>query len=356
MSENHNDTGADEGGFSYGWCYTDRKDGKEIRRWYRQTDYMKDEPYAGKVRNMLDRLGLPQPDDSEIFRGSHHDLLFLDSHGVVLRIGPTDVTDLINPGILQPLGWLEDPSLTINRGGKDVPFTIAIYPGIELYENYLKEEDRPELAGALRDILVETGQGTGDINRKGNTGVINITDEDGKTVVVEILLDPDDKYNSSDPQKIRSKKEKFAAALKKTADKSAALAITLSDAFRSAKNAKPFQKAFQMHQPLRNLFWRAFKDGDKPDEQARTEFWAECAAVTAAPKKLALSHWTSVIGEDGKLTVTRTELSVDNVKLKTPWTTKISQGLKSKLRNGALSFLHKSVNKAAKVKNRKPRR
>jgi len=356
MAENHNDTESGEDSFSYGWCYTDRKDGKEIRNWYRQTDYMKDEPFAGKVRDMLDRLGLPQPDDSEIFRGSHHDLLFLDSHGVVLRIGPTDVTDLINPGILQPLGWLEDPALTIKRGGKDVPFTIAIYPGIELLENYLKEEeqDRPEMVGTLRDILQETGQGTRDINRKGNTGVIAITDAHGKAAVVEMLLDPDDKYNSSDPQKRRSKKEKFTAALQKTADKSAALAITLSDAFKGAKNTRPFQKAFQKHQPLRNLFWRAFKDEKQPDEQARTAFWTECAAVTSAPKKLALSHWTSTIGEDGKLTVTKTDVMVDHVQLQTPWTTKISQGLKSKLHSRALSFLHKSINKAAKVK--KPRR
>ena len=339
--------------FRYGWCYTDRKNGKDIRRWYRNKDYMRDEPYASAVRDMLDTLGLPQPQDKEIFRGSHHDLLFLNSHGVVLRVGPTDVTDLINPGILQPLGWMEAPGITIRRGGKDVPLTVAVYPGIELYENYLKQEGSPELLGELRELLVETGHGTTDIEKKGNTGVIEIANDDGSPVAVEILLDPDDKYNAAAPDESKRKKEKFAAALKRTGDTSAALSITLSETFRNAQKAKPFLRAFEQHQPLRELFAQAFKDGNV-DEIFRNAFWEACAAALTAPHPMKMSHWTSVIDEDGRLHVKRTEVTVDGVNLKTPWTVKPPKTLKSQLRKNALSLFHKSVNTAASVK--KPKR
>ncbi|TVQ84539.1 MAG: hypothetical protein EA357_02645 [Micavibrio sp.] len=343
----------ENGEFRYGWCYTDRKNGKEIRRWYRNKDYMRDEPYASAVKTMLDELGLPQPQEGEIFRGSHHDLLFLNSHGVVLRIGPTDVEELIHPAILQPLGWREAPHITIRRGGKDVPLTVAVYPGIELYENYLKQDGRPELAGKLRDILVETGYGTTDIEKKGNTGVIDIPDEDERRAVVEILLDPDDKYNAATPEKSKRKREIFADALKRTGDKSAALALTLRDAFKNAQEIKPFLRAFQLHQPLRNLFARAFAEHN-PDKSCLQAFWDACAAAKQAPHPMKMSHWTSVVGEDGRLHVKRVEVTVDRVTLKTPWTEKPEKTLKSQVRKRVLSLFHKSVNTAVSVK--KPKR
>lgn len=351
MTEHEHKT-TDNPAFAYGWCYTDRKDGKDIRKWYRNKDYMKDEPYGALTQKMLRALGLPAPEDHEIFRGSHHDLLFLDSHGVVIRIGPTDVTDLINPGIIQPLGWIEDTENTVKRGGKDVPFTIAIYPGIELYENYLKDDNRPELAGHVRDILKATGQGTRDIGRKGNTGIVEILDGEGKNIAVEMLLDPDSNYNGSKAEDKKIKAQKLQERKALSDNMGTALEMTLRDAFQKAQDIDPWTRAFQLHQPLRNKFWNAFQAPDQPDVEKMQDFWNSCAAVTNNPQPMTMSHWTSALDADGKLIVKKTSCNVDAVVLKTPWTTKPVRGLKSKLRNGALGVLHKSV--LNKVPRKKP--
>ncbi len=178
--------------FSYGWCKTDHKQGKEIRWEYRTKDYMKDEPYAASVKAMLKKLGLPFPKSAQIFRGTHHDLLFLNTHGVVVRIGPTDVRDLMNPAILQPLGWLEDKNILIGK----VPLAVAIYPGIEQHNDWSKSASPPEAVGNLRKIFEKTGQRTVDVFPV-NEGVIRILDDEGKEAAVEILLDSDNQFNAS---------------------------------------------------------------------------------------------------------------------------------------------------------------
>lgn len=188
--------------FQYGWCYTDHKDGREIRDDFRGIDFFNDHPYAKRVERMLGQMGLPIPEEAQIFRGTHHDMLFLDSHGVVIRIGPLDVEDLMNPGILQPLGWLEDRRHKVQTDvltDQTAPLTVAIYPGIELYKNYLDDNQRPKSAGDLEDFLFLTGAGLGDV-KEPNKGVIRLQDEKtGGEVAVEMLLDPDNTFNRSAP-------------------------------------------------------------------------------------------------------------------------------------------------------------
>ena len=179
--------------FIYGWCYTDHKDknGKEIRKKFRHTDYVQDEPYASALKSMIAKLGLPEPDISQYFRGTHHELLFVESHGVVLKIGPTDIEDLIHPAILQPLGWMED---------KENKLTVAIYPGIELLKHF--SGDRSAMAD-VESALRRTGQGAQDMHES-NLGIIRLKGNKP----VQMALDVDNQYNgTTDPKRKNNKTE-----------------------------------------------------------------------------------------------------------------------------------------------------
>lgn len=317
---------AAEGGFEYGWCYTDHKTGKEIRRSFRGLDYMKDEPYASRVAGMLDKLGLPMPDDKEIFRGTHHDLLFLNSHGVVLRIGPQDVEDLINPGILQPLGWLEDQEV-MAPNGKDMPLTVAIYPGVELYDHYIRNPDNPPLAGDLIRLMKKTKQSADDIHGDGNTGIIRVRDDDGTEVAVHVVIDADNIFNSptqAQRQKRNSAMSEITGSAPAAVRKADVLLNTLSSVFNSINDTYYWQKAYEVHQPLRKMFWDAFQDvlsgADKPDEEKRDAFWRACAAVTNKPTQVNLPVWRVSEDPKGKMSFAREEIKVPNMVLYRPWT------------------------------------
>lgn len=309
--------------FKYGKCLTDHKSGNTIRSYYRSIDYMNDEPYASKVQEILEQLGLPLPKSDEIFRGTHHDMLFLDNHGVVLRIGPTDVQDLMNPGIVQPLGWIEDKELKLDHGGI-VPFTVTVYPGIELYTHYLQDDKRPEVVGDLDTLFAETGQGSSDMSDE-NLGVIRLKEEDGTEVAVKMLLDADNKFNGTRSEKATEKNSHFSSVKQSGGHKGEAMEITLGSIFEAAKNVPLYKRAFQLHQPLRNLFWQAFKNADTPgvtpDIVTRDRFWQECAAVTNRPKTITLHETATYQMSDGKVTRSKQTKPVEVV-LYRPWTGK----------------------------------
>ncbi|MDP2204976.1 MAG: hypothetical protein Q8K65_01570 [Alphaproteobacteria bacterium] len=322
--------------FEYGWCYTDHKTGKEIREDFRAVDYLNDEPYATRVHAMLEQLGLPAPRAEEVFRGTHHDLLFLNSHGVVLRIGPLDTEDLINPGILQPLGWLEDSGSKVMSGGVNLPLTVAIYPGVELDRQYDDAEKKPALAGSLYDILTATQQGTGDVDTTGNTGIIRVLDDDGREVAVRLLVDADNRYNGSSVR-MREKKssqmheQSGSAASDSSAGTAAApvskgdvLFNTLCTVFNAVKNVRYWEKAYEAHEPLRHMFWEAFGGvaavTGLPDIPAREKFWATCAAVTNKPMEITLPVWQMKKDDAGNVSYERQELYVPHLVLYRPWT------------------------------------
>lgn len=324
-----------EGGFEYGWCRTDHKAGTAIRKDFRSADYMNDEPYATRVHAMLDQLGLPKPQAGEIFRGTHHDLLFLNSHGVVVRIGPTDVEDLMNPGILQPLGWLEDRDNMLDHG-KPVPLTVAVYPGIELYTQFadLPAAERPPLISGLSGLLAATKQGSSDMSDN-NCGIIRVVGDNGEEVAVKILLDADNSYNGSS-RDLAAKRSSSLMAHAATArstqlsspadapNKGEMVFNTLRDVFNAAKDVRYWARAFETHQPLRQLFWDAFRDVPAvtglPDEAKRAAFWQKCASVTNKPQPEMLPLWRSEKTPDGGITFTRDEIPVPNLVLYRPWT------------------------------------
>lgn len=354
--------------FRYGWCNTDRKEGKSIRRDYRDIDYMNDEPYASRVNKMLEQLGLPKPEPEEIFRGTRHDLLFLDSHGVVLRIGPMDVEDLMNPAIVQPLGWLEDRDLAQKPENQyiedDLPFTVAILPGIELYSDFFNKPGRPELVGDVTDFFRATGQGTIDLNSY-NLGIMRVLNDDGEEVAVPMLLDADNEYNWSD-KKLKAKRDALMGPLKeRRKNRGDIMDYTLHEIFKEAQHAKLWQQAFQTHQPLRNLFWNAFANAegpdDMPDEDMLAEFWQKCADVTNKPTEAFTRHWTSEVLDSGKTLYTCKHLPIPNMVLYRPWTStpedknvlpiQPSEKLKRALEKAGRKYDTKSAGYAAKRKN-----
>ncbi len=307
--------------FKYGECKTDHKPGDEIRAGFRSTDYMKDEPYAAQVQDMLEQLGLPQPKKNEIFRGTHHDLLFLDSHGVVLRIGPTDVEDLMNPAVIQPLGWLENKDQRIRHGANEIPFTIAVYPGIELYNDFQADKKQPETAAQLYEFMQETGQNTSDLSRE-NIGIIRVKDDSGKEVAVEMLLDPDNSYNASNADTSQTKTSRFANAQKDARHKGEALEATLNSMFENAKNVDLYRQAFAVHQPLRDMFWQAFdgadQQGGKPDSNRRSGFWNACAKALNNPT--THFHKTATYRLEGNTVRRSPQTSPVETVLYRPWT------------------------------------
>jgi len=318
------------GGFEYGWCYTDHKTGKEIRKDFRKTDYLNDEPYATRVHAMLEQLGLPIPRAEEVFRGTHHDLLFLNSHGVVLRIGPLDAEELLNPGILQPLGWFEDKENVIDIGRRSLPLTVAIYPGVELDGQYDSAAQKPALAGSLYDILTATQQGVGDMETQGNTGIIRVLDDDGREVAVRLLVDADNSYNGTNA-KMREKKTTqmheqsgSTGTAEAPQGKGDVLFNTLCTVFNAVKNVRYWEKAYEAHQPLRHMFWDAFGGVEAvtgvPDVPAREKFWTTCAAAVNKPMEITLPVWQMKKDDAGKVSYERQELHVPHLVLYRPWT------------------------------------
>ncbi|MDY0009821.1 MAG: hypothetical protein RBS08_08950 [Bdellovibrionales bacterium] len=324
--------GAPRGGFEYGWCYTDHKTGKTIREDFRKTDYLKDEPYAARVHAMLEQLGLPMPEEGEIFRGTRHDLLFLNSHGVVLRIGPQDVQDLINPGFLQPIGWIEDRQSPLKvPGAGDLPLTVAIYPGIEVDASAETDEryHSPSMK-SLYEVLVETKQDMGDVTTTGNTGFIHVLDDDGAEVPVRVVVDVDNVANGASAQtreqiKTSMKEQRVNASSEGTPmHKGELLFNALTAVFNSVSNNRYWKKAFEVHQPLRQMFWDAFGGVEPvsgtPKAEALKKFWETCAAVTNKPREMTLPVWQMKKDEEGRMRFDRQELHVPHLVLYRSWT------------------------------------
>ena len=311
--------------FEYGWCKTDHKDGRRIRREFRDEDYLFDEPYASSVASMLDKLGLPEPKKGQVFRGTKHDLLFIDTHGVVLRIGPTEVEDLVNPAILQPLGWLQDDANKIRLGDRDRPLTVAIYPGVEIYDHYLKQRNAPEQAGSLRQVMRQTEQDNCDAEGEGNTGIVRVKDDDGVTKAVRVVIDTDNEWNStSRDEGLRRKREmERLSILVRQAGLSmdAVVGASLGSMFDSV--ALPWHYAQAAHQPLRNLFWRSFNSQHlneaMPDAGRRDAFWHACSLAARKPVQLPSSIWQAEKNADGSTTLSCREVMMD-VRLYKPWT------------------------------------
>lgn len=279
---------------------------------------MNDEPYASSVKAMLEKLGLPLPKPEEIFRGTHHDMLFLNSHGVVVRIGLTDVEDMLNPAIIQPLGWLEDRNIRVGK----TPLSVVIYPGIEHRKNWKSSKNRPKKVGSLVGILEETGQETDDLVSSKNKGIIRILNDKGKEAAVEVVLDADNEFNGSIGSLTSRRSRSLKRAAKLHENKGDILSQTIESVFGATKKIKYWRRAFEAHQPLRRLFWEALSSNGVPNAKALQRFWDTCAQVTNNPQGTVVPVWRSQMKANGKTKFVRKEIFIPQVVLYRPWTGK----------------------------------
>lgn len=310
--------------FKYGWCEMDHKGGRAMPNWWRSTDYCNENPYSTVLRSALKKLGLPFPKPEDIFRGSHHDMLFLNSHGVIIRIGPLNILELMNPAIIQPLGWIENRKVLVEG---NVPFTVAIYPGIEFHGDPVKPSGRQEAAvERMRGFLNTAGHATSDINVR-NSGVIRVLDEKkGKECAVWINLDPDNEFQGISAANLKAREATFSEAKKETANIAEAFSKTMQATFGYQRGGELFLQAFEAHAPLRNLFWESFKgktEKEMPDAACMQHFWNTCERVTKNPASCVMPVWRTQQVE-GKATLVREEAYMPHVVLYRPWT-----GLKS---------------------------
>tara|TARA_R110002126_G_scaffold13118_3_gene56698 strand:- start:218912 stop:222628 length:3717 start_codon:yes stop_codon:yes gene_type:complete len=305
-------------GIRYGWCHTDHKAGLEIRPKFRQVDYIQDEKYAASVAAMLKKMGLPQPDIQQVFRGTHHDLLFLDDHGVVVRIGPTKVNDLIHPAIIQPLGWLDDEENEI---------TVAIYPGVELMNDMGDTNYATMKLSTLRSGLQRAGHGVGDVVRD-NAGVVHV-DRGGVDMPIAILLDPDSEWNGAlstggfgdSLSRIRASVNNGSAR----PNKSEILDEAITSISALAQDMRGWEAFFKSHQPLRTRFWLSQKgreDEDTPEPEYMKMFWDECHSLKQKPKNYIQHKYTPYVNEHGVSVYRYSRHEILNAALVSPWTKK----------------------------------
>ena len=292
--------------FRYGWCHSDTKPGTDLDG--REIDFINDLPYQDVVQTMLDKLGLPLPPENKIFRGSGHDLLFLDSHGLVIRIGHTSIPDMINPAALQPLGWLESHDKDVRHLVSKVPLTVAIYPGIETYKPFVANPSQtpdplfPFNMKKLYNYFKNTGQKTGDIYEV-NCGIIRVLDDTGQERRITVLLDIDDFRNGTHQIScgagLAGMKKDFRNILQKKAgtdaDVSDALLHCLTTLFNHQSATPLYLKAVMAHQPLRKLFWSAVDTPDlaraKINPAGLAHFWQACAKALNTRRTMTLPVW-----------------------------------------------------------------
>lgn len=269
--------------FQYGWCATDDKDGRAIRTDFRKEDYISGPRTGAFVAKALAQLGLPFPPADKIFRGTAHDILFLDSHGVTIRIGPTIVEDLLHPGVLQPLGWVQDTD--------NDEITVAIYPSIEHYNSHynsvMAETGARSLLDELYIFLDQTDQNTNDMNPR-NIGIIRV-DDHGTLRILPVIMDTDNEMNGTRSWDARVRKvDMMRHSLARGATPARAMQVALEtvSAFSLMPIGDELLAAFGQHQPLREAFWDAWweegRPREAPDPVQMAAFWDKCAQATQA--------------------------------------------------------------------------
>lgn len=278
-----------EHNFVYGPCFSDHKSGKVLKR--DNPDYFAP-PLRGPVQRTLARMGLPMPERiTLVHRGTTHDLLFLNSHGIVLRIGKTNYLDLINPGILQPLFW--QTVTDENNHPLSGQISIGVYPGIalvplltahEMINDREKQQDFAKMPSykILEHITLECKNGFED-SIAINMGAVPRAD-DIKDFVM-LVLDMDNNFNSNF---FADRKQAFTEAMTQAKSNSKTdmmlafmkyaiaqmpqkeLEKKLSDLGLSDRDIlADYIAAFEYHAPLRRAFWAAFNNSPTGEPNPR---------------------------------------------------------------------------------------
>lgn len=304
----------------YGWCNADHKSGLVIRSDYPRDDYMFSPEYSEAVEDMFEKLCLPYPKEDEVYRGTCHDMLFLENHGVVVRVGPCDLEDMINPYILQPLGWMNEWNISVsnekllNRIINDkFTFGVSIYPGINPLMKYGKNmHDSVNTIADLSENILNTGQ----LNKEVRTGNIGIVELDNGEEA-SLLLDSDNHYNMSIANNYYATERNKAHCIGVLDGRNSAeiMGATISSVFTMLASAKAPIKAFNKHQPLRHLFAEACNMDGEVDKPKMEAFWDKCAEVSINPEVMDFPVWK--VTQTGEYI--RQGLQKAKVELQRPW-------------------------------------
>lgn len=267
--------------------------------------FVGDKEHGVVVATLLGRLGLPQPETAVVYGGYSHDMLFLDSHGVTLRIGRTDVEDLAHPAIIQPLGWVQDEDSGVN---------IVIYPGILHYD---EDESAAHdfTISALRTFMGDSGQRANDMGNR-NIGAIP-TLHGTQTRIIPIVLDPDNDFVGSESTgKVRKKEWKDNHPEMLTGRLPSTMLRGLLENAGDGAISDALMQAFAVHQPLRHMFWRERQD----DDGNMRAFWDRCARILRTPERVLTHEWTQRVNENGIPVWRKEEYLTENMGLYRAWT------------------------------------
>ncbi len=301
---------------TYGECLTFEKLEGDTDAETRGLNYMHSEPYASSISKMLDTLMLPPPD--KILRGKFHDLLFLNSHGAVVKVGGTNIDDLVNPAILQPLMWLQDDGHQFNfdrfglTNSVPLPLTVAVYGGME----HLINKDWG-VVDEVESFLKQTDQLHHDVIFS-NIGLANINEKQEA-----VLLDADNLCNRSKKDLIRKREVHSGHISRHFNNKADIIDVTMQELFGHLDIAKKME-VFYAHHPIRQKFGAAFKDKNNPDKDKLRAAWGMAADRTNNPKLIECSVIEVNRNKGGKARFVRKEKVVETV-LHTSWITPIEE-------------------------------
>jgi len=274
--------------FNYGHCYTDRKKDSRILL----GDRYQEDPYLQKNREIVNQLfedlALPVPNQNGFFKGTHNQIAFVESHGFVVRVGKAEILDLINPLIIQPIGWINSSNIT-----------VAIYPGIEIAEQVYPANKYPE------DESYHYHKGLAEFNHKqvaagfhfedkyrSNMGVIRTPDEQGKEEKdTLVILDPDFQMFTFTDELKKSRNTAIEENSKRFENKADMIAATIYDVFGDKEILQDNIRAFEKHQSLRREFWNACKGEGKPDKAKLETLWGRCQTVVDNPQQVTFPVW-----------------------------------------------------------------
>jgi len=275
----------------YGKCDADFKDSRRIRDTYSREDYVFGAQFKNVTQELLADLGFPMPEEDEVFRDSFYDRLNLKSHGLVVKIGPTDIIDKINPLFLQPIGWKSAEDII---GDIKLPFTVAVYPRI----------NRASMCGLSKMIdfqsnLFEMTQNLGlnyyNINID-NVGFIDVVSDGLEKESVPLYFDVQSNENISDNISYNSAKFFINNEGNKIHNKGELLDKTIKAVSLHEYGIEKYVRAFEVHQPLRLAFWNAC--GDNGIDKAKLDnLWNECSFLTSRKKQYEYPVWRVEKGE-----------------------------------------------------------
>jgi len=287
----------------YGWCETDHKSGKKMRDDFPRDDYVLSDDFRPYVKETLESWGMPFPKEGDIFRGTNHDMLFVNSHGIIVRIGYTDIEDLISPTILQPIGW---KTFTDTKYANE-KFTISIYPGTEQFVDFYYNIPDYRFDKSISNLFLSSGQNNFELGPE-NIGVICINSDKGHEEYAQLSIDIDNMYNSSKPE-MRKKRNDFIASNESNFENKADLmSAIIHNLYEDKEDLKSNIKGFDVHQSLRRMFWECDRKGNMSD------LFNACSDVLDKPASALVPVWKKTANG-----FERSEIKVNNVVLYNSW-------------------------------------